>query len=65
MVARMDKKTLVKAVLWETISLVLSFMITMLVLGNVGTAGILSAILFVVKSLVLYAYEKAWDMWRR
>jgi uncharacterized membrane protein len=53
-------RTLVKSVGWETFSMLLTFLISYLVVGDTREASELTGILFGLKVFCLYGYERLW-----
>lgn len=53
-------RALVKALGWETFSFVLTLGVSYFVVGSVAKASELTIILFVIKVLFLFLYERIW-----
>lgn len=53
-------RTFVKALGWESFSFVLTLIVSYLVVGDVGEATELTVILFVLKVVFLFLYERMW-----
>lgn len=54
-------KTFLKSLVWELISLVLTFIVSWLVTGNVEQATEMTAILFALKTMGLFVYDLIWQ----
>jgi len=55
------KRIMVKAISWESISLVLTFLIAWLIFDELIVCGIFAVISFVVKIVVYYIHEQVWS----
>jgi uncharacterized membrane protein len=53
-------RTLVKSIGWESFSFLLTLLVSFLVVGSIKLAGELTVILFVLKVMFLYGYERMW-----
>jgi uncharacterized membrane protein len=53
-------RTLVKSVGWESFSFILTLMVSYFVVGSIEKASELTVILFILKVLFLYGYERLW-----
>jgi uncharacterized membrane protein len=53
-------RTLVKALGWESFSFILTLIVSYMVVGDAGEATELTVILFVLKVVFLFLYERMW-----
>jgi len=54
------KRSLAKAVSWESFSNAVCFALAYIVFGNIGGCAVLTAICFLVKLVLFYYHERIW-----
>jgi uncharacterized membrane protein len=57
-------RSLVKALTWRVTATLTTALIAYIVTGEVGTAVIIGGIEFVLKFIIYYAHERAWNLVR-
>jgi uncharacterized membrane protein len=54
------KRTVTKALTWETFSNLVCFGLAYLMFGNIGGCAVFTAICFIVKLILFYEHERVW-----
>jgi uncharacterized membrane protein len=54
------KRTIVKAVTWETFSTLVTFGVAWLMFGQIGTCVTFAVVTFLMKLVLFYGHERLW-----